>query len=236
MDSLALNLERVRERIAAAARRGGRDAEAVRLVAVTKTHPVETVRAIRELGVVDIGENRVEEAVPKIEALAGLGVVWHMIGHVQSRKARAAAECFDMLHSLDGLKLAQRLDGCAGERGRTLPVLLECNVSGEASKAGWSAADPARWDALRPEVEAVLACPHLQVRGLMTMAPIVYDPERTRPFFARLRRLRDYLAGQFPGADWSELSMGMTDDFEVAAEEGATMVRVGRALFGERGT
>lgn len=234
MDSLTLNLERVRERIAAAARRGGRDAAAVRLIAVTKTRSVETVRAIRELGVVDIGENRVEEAVPKIEALAGSGIVWHMIGHVQSRKARPVAECFDVVHSLDGLKLARRLNGFAGERGRTLPVLLECNVSGEASKEGWPAGDPARWDALRPEIEAVLACPHLRVRGLMTMAPIVADPEQARPFFVRLRRLRDFLAGQFPSTGWSELSMGMTDDFEVAVEEGATMVRVGRALFGDR--
>jgi pyridoxal phosphate enzyme (YggS family) len=136
---------------------------------------------------------------------------------------------------VDSLRLAERLSRAALEAGQRQAVLLECNVSGEASKAGLAAADPARWEALVPEVEAIAALPGLRLRGLMTMAPIVPAPEEARPYFARLRALQDYLARQVPGASWAELSMGMTDDFEAAIAEGATLVRIGRAIFGERG-
>ena len=234
MDSLAENLDRVRERIAAAAGRAGRDPAQVRLVAVTKTHPPDVIRAVRTLGVVDIGENRVEESLPKIEALAGAGITWHMIGHVQGRKAREVARCFDMVHSVDSVKLAQRLNRFAQDAGRRLPVLLQFNVSGEGSKEGWLAADPARWPELLAEVAPVTACDGLEIRGLMTIAPMVPDPEDARPAFRKLRELRDFWAQRFPTVRWTELSMGMTDDFEVAVEEGATLVRVGRALFGSR--
>jgi pyridoxal phosphate enzyme (YggS family) len=158
-----------------------------------------------------------------------------MVGHIQSRKAADAAQAgFALIHSVDSLRLAQRLSRAAQSTGRRLDVLLECNVSGEASKAGFAAVTPQHWAALLPDLEALTALPGLQVRGLMTMAPIVAQPGEARPYFARLRALRDYLTRTLPGAEWDVLSMGMTDDFEAAIQEGATLVRIGRALFGER--
>jgi pyridoxal phosphate enzyme (YggS family) len=189
------------------------------------------------LGQRDFGENRVDEASDKISPArsSGLEIAWHMIGHIQSRKARAVAADFAWVHSVDGASLAERLNRVAGEVKRTLPILLECNVSGEEEKYGLPAnefeTDPAQWAALCAAVETILAWPHLQVRGLMTMAPVVPEPELARPVFKQLRKLRDRLAERFPAADWRELSMGMTDDFEPAIEEGATMVRIGRAIF-----
>jgi pyridoxal phosphate enzyme (YggS family) len=240
MPTLAENYARVCERLAAAARRAGRAPESVRLVAVSKGRPLSAIRELYELGQRDFGENRVEEASDKISPARRLGleITWHMIGHIQSRKARAAAADFAWAHSVDSASLAERLNRAAGEVKRTLPILLECNVSGEEEKYGLPASkfetDPAQWEALCAAVETILARPHLQVRGLMTMAPVVPEPELARPVFIQLRRLRDRLAERFPAADWRELSMGMTDDFEPAIEEGATMVRIGRAIF-ERG-
>ncbi len=158
-----------------------------------------------------------------------------MIGHIQSRKAPRVVSLFDTVHSVDSVKLARRLERFSAERSDPLPVLLECNVSGEESKYGFDASgwetDIAQWNAILASAKDILALPGLRVRGLMTMAPIVADPEQARPVFSRLRRLRDELAKAFPQADWEQLSMGMTDDFQVAIEEGATMVRVGRAIF-----
>lgn len=233
---IAANLAAVRDRIARAAQAGGRPAEGVRLVAVSKTCPPEAIAEALAAGQLDFGENRVEEALPKLAALAGAGARWHMIGHIQSRKAReVAAADFALVHSVDSLKLAERLSRAAVEAGRRVPLLLECNVSGEAAKSGLRAVSPADWDALRPALAALLALPALEVRGLMTMAPIVPEPAAARPYFARLRLLRDRLAAEWPGVAWAELSMGMSDDFEAAIAEGATLVRVGRAIFGERG-
>jgi pyridoxal phosphate enzyme (YggS family) len=239
---IARKLAQVQERIAEAALRTGHDPAAITLVAVTKTHPVETVIAAYESGVRDFGENRVEEGMTKIpavrDAITGPQPKWHMVGHVQSRKAQAAAEHFDYVHSADRLKIAQRLSRFAQEAGLTLPMLLECNVSGEESKYGFALAgwgqDEAQRDAFFATVEEILALPGLAVRGLMTMAPFVADPETVRPVFASLRGLLDALQERFPSGDWRHLSMGMTDDFEVAVEEGATMVRIGRAIFGAR--
>ena len=236
------NLARVRERIAAAARRAGRRPEDVTLVAVTKTHPAHVVTAAYQAGLRDLGENRVEEASGKIPIVQEQVAVsdrirWHMIGHLQRRKAGLAVALFDIIHSVDSLRLAQRIDRMAAESERVMPVLLEVNVSGEASKYGFEqspAAGPEERAAFLADVEQILALPHLRLCGLMTMAPIVADPEEARPVFVALRRLRDDLRRRFPEADWRELSMGMTDDFEVAVEEGATLVRVGRAIFGER--
>lgn len=230
--SLAERLEQVRERIAAAAKRAGRSPDDVRLVAVTKGQPIDVLRHAYELGLTDVGENRVEEAMPKLRALAGIACRWHMIGHVQSRKAREVAQHFQMVHSVDSLRLAQRLGRAAGAAGRDLPVLLQFNVSGEASKYGWPAAEPNKWNELLDDVSQVCALQHLRVRGLMTLAPLGPDSEAARPTFQRLRRLRDFLAERVPDASWSDLSMGMSDDFEVAVEEGASLVRIGRALFG----
>lgn len=233
MSPLSDRYSPVRDRIAAAARRAGRDPGQVKLVAVSKGRPVEAIRELAQLGQRDFGENRVEEAGDKIIAarIEKLDIIWHMIGHIQSRKARAVAASFDWVHSVDEASLAEKLNR---HLIRPLPILLECNVSGEEAKYGLPAerfdADPAQWEALCAAIESVLAQPNLQVRGLMTMAPAA-DPEQARPVFRRLCALRDRLAARWPATDWRELSMGMTDDFEVAVEEGATMVRVGRAIF-----
>jgi pyridoxal phosphate enzyme (YggS family) len=234
---LAERLAALQARIAAAARGAGRDPAGVRLVAVTKTHSAALVRAAAQAGLTDFGENRVEEALPKIEALAGVaGLRWHMIGHVQSRKARdVIAGGFVLIHSVDSVGLAERLSRRAQAAGRQQAVLLECNVSGETSKSGFPAQTPADWVERLRDFEQVAALPGLAVRGLMTVAPIVASPAAARPYFARLRQLRDLAAARVAGAAWDQLSMGMTDDFEAAIAEGATLVRVGRAIFGERG-
>ncbi len=223
------------DRIATAARKSGRDPNEIRLVVVTKSQPLEIVQAAIEAGAHILGENYPEEGVTKIQSLASqTGVEWHMIGHVQSRKARLVAEHFALLHSLDSLKLAQRLDRFAAESNRILPVLLEFNVGGEESKSGWNASDESTWDSLLPELANLLDLPHLQIRGLMAMPPLGDDPEDSRRFFRRVRLLRERLATQLPGAEWRELSMGTSADYEVAVEEGATLVRVGTAIVGER--
>jgi hypothetical protein len=225
----------VLERLASAAARAGRDPRAVKLVVVTKSQPLQVVKAALQAGVRVLGENYPEEGATKIQSLRDFsGVEWHMIGHVQSRKAGIVARHFNYLHSLDGSKLAGRLSRSCGEAGVVLPTLLEFNVGGEESKFGWPAWDEARWPELLREIAAIASLPHLQIRGLMAMPPIGEDPGFSRPFFQRLRRLQEYLAGQFPQLDLGELSMGTSLDYEVAVEEGATMVRVGSAILGPR--
>ena len=235
VSSIRENYQYALEQIASAARKSSLDPEEVRLVVVTKSQPLEVIQAAIEAGVHILGENYPEEDVTKIEALAGqTGVEWHMIGHVQSRKARLVADHFALLHSLDSLKLAKRLDRFAAEAGHVLPVLLQFNVGGEASKAGWEASDESQWDALLPDVSSILDLPNLRVQGLMTMPPLGTDPEDSRRYFQRLRQLRDRFTSQFPQADWHELSMGTSADYPVAVEEGATLVRVGTAIVGGR--
>ena len=223
------------DEISGAARKSGRNPEDTRLVVVTKSRPVEVVQAAIEAGVRILGENYPEEGVTKIQSLsAQSGVEWHMIGHVQSRKARLVVDHFALLHSLDSLKLAQRLNRFAAEKNHILPVLLEFNVGGEESKSGWDASDESRWNTLLPDIAAIFELPNIHIHGLMTMPPLGIDPEESRRFFLRLRLLRDHLAGQFPKADWRELSMGTSADYSVAVEEGATLVRVGTAIVGVR--
>jgi len=223
------------DQIAEAARKSNRDPKEIRLVVVTKSQPVDVAEAAIEAGVRILGENYPEEGVMKIQSLAWQsGVEWHMIGHVQSRKARLVADHFALLHSLDSLKLAQRLNRFASESNHILPVLLEFNVGGEESKSGWDASDEARWNMLRPDIAAILDLPNVRVHGLMTMPPLGTEPESSRRFFQRLRLLRDHLATQYPTADWRELSMGTSADYPVAVEEGATLVRVGTAIVGAR--
>lgn len=226
--SIAGRLAEVRARIEAAAQRAGRDPAAVRLVTVTKGHPVERVREAVAAGARLLGENRIEEAEVKIPALGTAEVAWHMIGHLQSRRARRVGALFSMVHSLDREKTAAIL-GRNRESARPLDVLIEINMAGETSKHG---VPP---DAAPALVETTLAEPGLRLRGLMTMAPVAADPESVRPVFAALRRLRDDLAARFGDrCALDELSMGMTQDYEVAVEEGATLVRVGTAIMGLR--
>lgn len=235
VDSIRERYLQTLDRIAAAAKSVGRDPASIRLVVVTKSQPREVVEAAIEAGATILGENYPEEAVEKIQSISAQSAVeWHMIGHVQSRKARLVAENFNLMQSLDGLKLAERLDRFAGEMGRSLPVLLEFNVGGEDSKSGWLAADASRWDELAASLAPVIGLPHLQVRGLMVMPPIGDEAEASRPFFQRTRRLQDFLRERLPQADWSQLSMGTSSDYEVAVQEGATLVRVGTAIVGPR--
>ena len=224
---IAQRLADVRERIARAANRAGRDPQAVTLIAVSKTVAAPRIYAAYLSGQRDFGENRVEDALDKQVALPD-DTVWHMIGHIQSRKARDVVGRFALTHSVDSLSLAETLQRRAEAADARVPILLEVNVSGEESKYGFQPGD------LAGAVAAIQGLNRLTLRGLMTMAPIVDDPEQARPVFRGLRELRERLAAEFPSVDWAHLSMGMTDDFEVAIEEGATLVRVGRAIFGER--
>jgi len=233
--SIRERYESTLETIASAAKRAGRNPASIKLVVVTKSQPVEVVQAAIEAGVTILGENYAEEGVTKIQFLRDFSAVeWHMIGHVQSRKAALVAQNFDFMHSLDGLKLATRLDRFCGEAGRTLPTLLEFNVGDEESKSGWQAGDEAAWPALLEDLSVILRLHHLQVCGLMAMPPIGKTAEASRPFFQKLNRLQEFLAREFPQANLSELSMGTSTDYEVAVEEGATLVRVGTAIVGPR--
>jgi pyridoxal phosphate enzyme (YggS family) len=229
MSTVAENLARIQERIHAAERRSGRDGE-VKLVAVTKTVDPERIAEAFEAGQRVFGENRVQEGAAKVAALSPSmpGASWHLIGHLQSNKARSAVETFSLIESVDSVRLAQKLDHLAAEAGRVLPVLVEINVAGEESKHGMTVEE------FRSGVEDLLLFRNLEVRGLMTVAPLAEDREEVRPVFRALRDLADWARNSFPGTGFRELSMGMSGDFEVAIEEGATMVRIGRALFGVR--
>lgn len=236
VDRIRRNLEDTLARIERAAAASGRKAGEVRLVVVTKAQPLEVVKAAVAAGARDLGENYPEEALEKILELQGQPVHWHMIGHLQSRKARIVVEHFQMLHSLDSLRLAEKLERILAEAGKTLPILLEFNVGGEESKFGWQAWREDEWEQLLPEISQVTTLPHLRVCGLMTMPPLFTNPEQTRPYFQRLRRLRDYLAGALKKVEWKELSMGTSSDYEAAIAEGATLVRIGQAILGPRPT
>lgn len=220
MTDIARNVEEVRVRIARVCGRCGRAPDGITLVAVTKTVQPEAIREAFRAGVRHFGENRVQEARAKLDALADLRseITWHMVGHLQSNKARAASGMFDMIQSVDSIRLATMLNR---HLSAPLPILLEVNILGEATKSGF------RPDELPRALDSIRRLPQLTVKGLMTVAPVVTDPETVRPVFRRLRGLRDSLGLE-------DLSMGMSDDFEVAVEEGATMVRIGRAIFGER--
>lgn len=228
---LAERLPRVRERIETAARRGGRELDAVRIVAVTKGHPAGAVQAVLNAGIADVGENRVEELEAKEGAFRDSGVRWHMIGHVQSRKAARVAGLADIVHSVDSLRLAERLSRTAAAQGRRLAALVQVNASGEAAKGGFAAADGT--EAVLEAVAQVAALPGLRVQGLMTMAPFTRDEAVLRATFQRVRRLLAAAAG-VSGFEARELSMGMSNDYELAVAEGSTMVRLGTALLGER--
>jgi pyridoxal phosphate enzyme (YggS family) len=227
MTALMERFDLVRENIYAAAERAGRNPDDVKLVAVSKKHPVEFVReAFQEAGQELFGESRVQEALVKIPALPSR-LRWHFIGHLQANKVRKALPCFELIHGIDTGEIARDVDRVAGEMGLFPRVLLEVNVSGEGSKHGFTP------EGLERELEGLLALPRIQVEGFMTMAPLVKEAEAARPYFAKLRELRDRLAAQV-GIPLATLSMGMSGDYAVAVEEGATLVRVGSALFGGR--
>jgi pyridoxal phosphate enzyme (YggS family) len=230
-ETIRHNLEYVQERMARAAMRSGRTVGDVRLVVVSKAQSLSVVQAAFDAGVRLFGENYPEESLPKIEALQGRGVFWHMIGHLQSRKIRIVCQSFDMLHSLDRVSLALKLEQALKENGRVLPCLLELNVSGEESKFGFDVRASA--DFLK-SVAQIVELPHLELRGLMTMPPLMDDPEDVRPYFARLRQWQEILRREFPAVCWDELSMGTSADFEQAIIEGATYVRIGQAILGPR--
>ena len=227
MNPIAQNLQDVRAAIAAAAQRSRRDPAAVRLVAVSKTVDLERLRAAVDAGQNLFGENYLQEAREKI-AVLGKAVSWHLVGSLQSNKARGAVELFDLIHAVDRLKLAQALDAAAARLGKVQDVLIQVNQAGEATKSG---VEPEGAPAL---IQEVARLPHLRILGLMTMPPWFPDPEAARPYFRALRILRDHLRG-LTGLPLTELSMGMSGDFAVAVEEGATLVRVGTAIFGSRG-
>jgi len=223
-------LDEVRAKIAIVARSCGREPKEITVVVVSKTHPVAVLREALAAGVTDFGENRVQEAESKVPVLGNQAVRWHLIGHLQGNKARRAVKLFDVVHTLDSISLAHRLDrSCAEEDRAELPVLIQVDLAGESTKSGVPASG------LTELVRIVNQCSRLRLQGLMTLPPFFEDSERLRPFFRRLRELRDELqvTGNF-GEQRGELSMGMTHDFEVAIEEGATIVRVGTAIFGER--
>ncbi|MFL6373156.1 MAG: YggS family pyridoxal phosphate-dependent enzyme [Pyrinomonadaceae bacterium] len=223
MPSLRHNYQGILDRIAAAAERAARDPADVKLVAVSKTHPVEVLRDALTAGIRVLGENKVQEAEEKVIELGPSAAEWHLIGHLQSNKVRKAVQLFDVVHSVDSIELAERLERICAEAWRErLDILVQVDLAGEETKSGIDEAE------LPKLVEHLAACEHLAFKGLMVLPPFFDDPEATRSYFQRLRRLRDQL---IPGGD---LSMGMSHDFEVAIEEGATIVRVGTAIFGER--
>lgn len=230
--STAENVIRIRERVAAAARRAGRSSDDITLMGVSKTFPVERVREAYAAGLRVFGENRVQEFSEKAPAVRDWsGAEWHLIGHLQSNKAAKAAELFGAVDSVDSVKLAERLNAAADKAGKTLPILIEINVGGEEAKSGMAPGSM--------ELEELLASArdwkHLRVRGLMTVPPFIADPEGARPFFRHLRKIRDQIeACRLPAIEMDVLSMGMSHDFEIAIEEGSTCVRVGTAIFGDR--
>lgn len=223
---LAANLQSIRGRIEAACARAGRDPASVELVAVSKGQPPEAVRAAANAGQVLFGESKVQEARVKVSLCPGR-LRWHMIGHLQSNKCRDAVHSFQMIESVDSLALAQEIDKCCDKQAKTMPILLEVNVAGEASKFGYPPTQ------LLAELAQINALRRIEIHGLMTIAPWTTEPEKVRPIFRQLRELKEQ-CGEILGAPLSHLSMGMSGDFEIAIEEGATLVRIGTALFGAR--
>jgi PLP dependent protein len=226
-DYIVKNLTTVMGRISAAAQTCGRDPRSVQLVAAAKSQPVERVRRALDAGIGIVGENYIQEAQAKFEMLSNPSIRWHFIGHLQRNKAKYAVRLFELIHSVDSVRLAAELDRQARNAGRTQPILVQVNISGEPSKSGVGEAQTSEL------IRTLAEFSHIRVQGLMTMPPYFDAPERARPYFAALRRLRDRLQ-QILGMPLKELSMGMTGDFEVAIQEGATLVRIGTAIFGDR--
>jgi PLP dependent protein len=228
--TIATRIDHIRQRMAQAALSAGRDPVGIKLVAVTKTVSADKIKAAMTAGIDIFGESYLQESKPKIEALADMPATWHFIGHLQSRKAKDAVRCFDLIHSVDRFKLAAALDRHAENIGKVQDILIQVNLSGEQTKSGLAE------DAIMDVIRRISRLDHVRIRGLMTLPPFFDEaPERVRPYFAALAALRDRIqAFKIDNVDMQELSMGMTGDFEVAIREGATLVRIGTAIFGER--
>lgn len=232
MIDIKKNLEKVQQLSREAALKAGRNPEEIKLVVVTKNRSEKEIRILYSLGIRDFGENRVEQAEVKTDNLSDLDDInWHMIGHIQSRKARDVCELFDYVHSVDSKKLAGRLNRFAEEERISLPILLQINISGEDSKSGWRVESEGEMDILKYDIQTILSYKNIEVRGLMAMAP--YDPiaENSRKHFKELSKLQELLRASFPKVEFNELSIGMSGDFEIAIEEGASLIRVGSAIF-----
>lgn len=238
--SIKDNIEHVQEQITSACMRANRNPNDVTLVAVSKTHSVEAIVSAMDVGLSHFGENRVEETldkIPKISEVTNEQVVWHYIGHIQSRQAKDIVPLVDVIHSIDRLKIARKISSLAKESDKTIEGFIEINISGETAKYGFEASNWKQNERVKSELwqnlETIISLPNLKIRGLMTMAPFYDKMEETRPIFASLAELRDEIKQDF-AIELSDLSMGMTNDFPIAIEEGATIVRIGRAIFGNR--
>jgi PLP dependent protein len=235
VEKIRQNYEKTREEVNQAAHKVGRQTNEIKIVVVTKAQPLNVVQAVIQAGVMYLGENYPEETEKKINLLGHIqGVEWHMIGHLQSRKAKIVAEHFDCMHSVDSVEIAEKLDQLCKAKKRTLSVFLEINVGGEESKSGWDAGPGGNLDLLYEDIERVLSFTNLEVNGLMTMPPLVADPEQSRPYFRQLFALREILRSRFSEKYFSALSMGTSSDYSVAVEEGSTHIRVGQAIVGPR--
>ena len=229
------NYQQVVERITKSAISADRKPDDIRLVVVTKTQPIDVIKAVLDVGATNLGENYVEEAIPKIEGLTKTEYLnWHMVGHVQSRKALTVCKYFQYLHSLDSLKLAERLSINAVEMNKKFPVMLEVNVGGEASKSGWDISIDENWNRMLPDVNKIITLPGLNLLGVMTIPPYSTNPEDSRPYYRKLRKFKDFISNQFKMSGFNDLSMGMSSDYEVAIQEGSTWVRIGQAILGPR--
>ncbi len=234
-ETIKKNLELVEERINRALDKSGRKRDEVKLIVVSKAQPVEKITAAYRCGIRLFGENYPEETAGKMSHLTGMNdIEWHMIGHLQSRKAKIVAASFHVLHSLDAIRTAEKLEPLLKENDRTLPVLIEIDTGGEESKSGLDYISGSDASTVEVFIESMGGFPHLEIIGLMTMPPLWENPEKTRPYFRRLRLLLEKLAKKFPSISWQELSMGTSGDFETAIEEGSTMIRLGQAVLGER--
>jgi hypothetical protein len=213
----------------------GRDPDSICLVVVTKTHTVDTIQAVIDAGATNLGENYIEEAISKINLLKNnQGINWHMIGHVQSRKAAYVCEYFQFLHSLDSVKLADKINNKATLSNKTIPVWLELNVGGEITKSGWNISEDEKWKNIIPDIEHIIGLPGINLLGLMTIPPYTNNPENSRPYYKKLKKFQDFLKKQLKMNTCDGLSMGMSADFEIAIQEGSTCVRIGQAILGQR--
>ena len=224
----------VAEKIQEAALKVGKNPKDINLVVVTKQKSAVVDKYLADLGLLDMGESYLKEAEFKIEILKEYPIRWHMIGNIQRGKEREVAHYFDMVHSVDNYEVAERLNQSCKENGKIMPIFLECNVSGESTKAGWNVVNDKEWPIFVEEIKQVLDLDHLKLLGLMTMAPYSTEPEDARPFFRKLKSLLNYINQKFPQQEINELSMGMSGDFQVAIEEGATYLRIGSAIVGKR--